>query len=634
MRSTSYSRAALPVVLSAVAAVVCLFVVRTGVQAQQQPPTFRGGVQSIEVDVRVTDRDGRPVRGLTADDFTLLDDGASQTITSATFVDLAVTSPVTRIPPGTPEPDIATNRGAGRMWVMLLGRNSLRSRLVVRRFIEEALGPNDEATVIHVGGNMSAAQGFTRSRRLLLASLDRIEEGERAVPGPIEDREKFEILEEICIRLGQVAGRRKSIVFFDPPSYFTPRVLDDVPVLFAQRDALRAATRNNVAIHVVSTSGLPGGVDGSSQGPPPKTDILVHQGGLRLLAEETGGETVINTNNFSEGYQRVVRDTNEYYLVAYTPTVEHRDGEFHRLAVRVNRPGVTVRARPGYYAPEAAAPGDTAPASPDAAPGGLSAEALEALRLPLSVAGIPLDVFVAPFRGTVAKTGAVLVGAHIAGADLALAPGEILEVGYRATDVEGKATPGAFTRFELVLKESRPAVESSGLRFVEWMSLPVGRHQVRFVASQPAGRTGMVVADVEVADFANDPVSLSGILLASDATAAHHTLKGDAALHKVLAADPTAVRRFSRRDTLTAYVEAYTNAGTSFRSLTGSVTRVGTTRNQPAEIQTVASERGRWAVTTRLRLNTLQPGDYVLAYEAVGGSRTAKRGVLFTVAND
>lgn len=378
-------------------------------------------------------------------------------------------------------------------------------------------------------------------------------------------------------------------------------------------------------------------VDATLPGPTGLRSTVVRDAGLRLLAEATGGETVVNTNNFGDGYQRIVKDTNEYYLLAYTPTVEHRDGDFHRLTVRVNRPGMTVRARPGYYGtvPESPAPADAAPIGPEAAPTGLSAEALDALRLPLAVSGIPLDVFVAPFRGTAAKTGSVLVGAQIAGADLALASGEILEVGYRATDVEGNTTPGAFTRFELVLKpESRPTVQSSGLRFVEWMSLPVGRHQVRFVANQPAGKTGMVVADVEVPDFVEVPISVSGILLASEQTSAHHTLKGDAALKKVLGAEPTAVRRFSRRDTLTGYVEVYTNATTTLSQLTGTLTRVGTSRAQSVETRYVVAERGRAGVVTRVRLNTLQPGDYVLAYAAAAGKRTTSRNVLFTVTSD
>ena len=52
---------------------------------QDQPPTFRTGVQYVEVDVRVTDSDGHVVRNLKKEDFTLVDDGQSQTISEATF---------------------------------------------------------------------------------------------------------------------------------------------------------------------------------------------------------------------------------------------------------------------------------------------------------------------------------------------------------------------------------------------------------------------------------------------------------------------------------------------------------------------------------------------------------------------
>src|SRR6185436_9780204 len=49
-------------------------------QAGQQPPVFRSSVDVIQVDVSALDRDGRPVRGLTAADFTLLENGKPREI--------------------------------------------------------------------------------------------------------------------------------------------------------------------------------------------------------------------------------------------------------------------------------------------------------------------------------------------------------------------------------------------------------------------------------------------------------------------------------------------------------------------------------------------------------------------------
>jgi VWFA-related protein len=130
-------------------------------QDSRSQPIFRSGTQAIEVDVRVTDRDGNAVRDLTRDDFVLLDDGVAQAITTATFVDFSVESPVSRMVPDGIEPDVVTNAGSGRMWVILLGGYGLRARDVARRFVETSMGPNDQVAIVPVFGTISSAQGFT-----------------------------------------------------------------------------------------------------------------------------------------------------------------------------------------------------------------------------------------------------------------------------------------------------------------------------------------------------------------------------------------------------------------------------------------------------------------------------------------
>src|SRR5687768_5961165 len=54
-----------------------------------QQPTFRAATQLIEIDVRVTDRDGRFITGLSRDDFIVLEDGKPQKITQLSFVNLS-----------------------------------------------------------------------------------------------------------------------------------------------------------------------------------------------------------------------------------------------------------------------------------------------------------------------------------------------------------------------------------------------------------------------------------------------------------------------------------------------------------------------------------------------------------------
>ena len=58
-------------------AVLCL-----GAQTPQAPPQFKTGIEVRQLDVVVLDREGRPVRGLTAADFTVLEDGRPQKIST------------------------------------------------------------------------------------------------------------------------------------------------------------------------------------------------------------------------------------------------------------------------------------------------------------------------------------------------------------------------------------------------------------------------------------------------------------------------------------------------------------------------------------------------------------------------
>lgn len=75
--------------------------------------------------------------------------------------------------------------------------------------------------------------------------------------------------------------------------------------------------------------------------------ISGHQG-LQLLADTTGGVSVVNTDNFSEALNKVVARSS-YYLLAYKPN-EPFDGKFHKLEIKVNHPGAKVYTRIGYFA--------------------------------------------------------------------------------------------------------------------------------------------------------------------------------------------------------------------------------------------------------------------------------------------
>lgn len=77
-------------------------------------------------------------------------------------------------------------------------------------------------------------------------------------------------------------------------------------------------------------------------------DTLTGHQGLEALSDATGGVAIINTNNFREGLDRVIARSS-YYVLAYKPT-EPFDGKFHKLQIKVDRPGVKIYTRVGYVA--------------------------------------------------------------------------------------------------------------------------------------------------------------------------------------------------------------------------------------------------------------------------------------------
>jgi len=77
------------------------------------------------------------------------------------------------------------------------------------------------------------------------------------------------------------------------------------------------------------------------------TELLRNSDGAEVIAKETGGFVVRNTNDFS--LDKIFDDQNGYYLIGYRPSEETFDRRFHTIQARVKRGGYTVRTRAGFY---------------------------------------------------------------------------------------------------------------------------------------------------------------------------------------------------------------------------------------------------------------------------------------------
>jgi VWFA-related protein len=146
---------------------------------------------------------------------------------------------------------------------------------------------------------------------------------------------------------------------------------------FRLQQLTQTANRGNVTFYPVYARGLvaldaPIGPDKPPASPlQDASNLKNRQEGLRLLAADTDGTSVINTNNIDAALRRIVDDLSSYYLMGYYTTNAKLDGRFRSITVRVKRPGVSVRARKGYrsYTVEELSRGGVNPVALDATGG-------------------------------------------------------------------------------------------------------------------------------------------------------------------------------------------------------------------------------------------------------------------------
>ena len=130
-------------------------------------------MRAIQVDAVVTDERGNPVRGLTADDFEIVETGKPQPITTFEAVDI----PIERQPPDLADSDVVTNEGDGRIYLIVIdsisAENGMYAKRILRRFFDDHFGPSDVAAVMLLDrGHANSGQDFTSNRRLLIKGID------------------------------------------------------------------------------------------------------------------------------------------------------------------------------------------------------------------------------------------------------------------------------------------------------------------------------------------------------------------------------------------------------------------------------------------------------------------------------
>ena len=651
--------------------------------------TFRVEVNYVEVDARVLNAQGSFVRDVKREDFQIFEDGAPQAVATFALVDIPVERP--EIPLFAREPiesDVATNARDfdGRLYLFVLDdlhTSLIRTPLVkaaARRFIETKLGANDKAAVMTTSGMSDASQEFTDSRRLLLRAVDRFM-GRKlgsstlgrlqtyGLSGTATDPEAAErgynadsalrTLKNVADLLAGVRGRRKALIYlsegidYDITDMFNNR--DASRLIQDARDAVAAATRGNVSIYAIDPRGLATLGDDAIQvsglpndprlglGPASlERELRLAHDNLQMLAAETGGFAVVNTNDFANAFDRIVAENSSYYLLGYYSTSGRRDGRRRKIDVRVRQTGLQVRARNSYVEARGRPPATAASARAAGVPPALD----ETVTSPVPLSGLTLSATAAAFKGA-APNATVSIVIEARGSDLQLKAlnGKYsgkLELSAVAVDRQGNVKQTGRSTVDLDLRpETFARVNELGIRFLSRLDLQPGRYQLRLGAlSTESGARGSVFYDLEVPDFYKGAMTMSGVLISSASAARVPTAQPDAQIADALPAPPTTQREFPTGDELAVFAEVYDNQlspphmvdiATNVLTDEGRVVFTNTETRSSTELQ---GKAGGYGYATRIPLENFAPGLYVLKVESrtrTGRSEPVTRQVQFRI---
>jgi VWFA-related protein len=538
-------------------------------------PTFPTLAEAITVDVVVLDRDGRPVRGLTKVDFTVLEDGQPQEI---------VSFEAREIQDGRAQPTdivehVVSNERTrtGRVLAVVLDDLGISPlgmtdvKKAVGRWLTDQASAHDEVTLITTSGDAWWNDRIDRGRSDLLAVLERVRGNKQMAGSPSEQmseweahqidlewdgREAIRVVDRwlasgacletfgletsrrLCLqRVGSLARQMRSSIAIHARAVFDiiERVSTGVAggrgrksiVLFSEgflRDpedpreaaAIDASRRANAAIYFLDSRGLIGltsAFQAAASGPPPEAkdvgarifeETTLETGGSENLAQETGGFAITNNNDLSAGLARVANESAAYYLLGYQPS-RPRSEKWRRLEVRVNRPGVTVRARQGYFpslpsSPPPAKVGKTDKRKQQTA--ATEARIDPALMASGELGGIPLRLATYVFDSNTLALARVMVVVEVGSAPFTFvradAGGKVtLDLMLLGASRDRGEVFSIRERIEATLRarESR----SQWWTFTREMRLPAGVSQLRALVRDVAtGRTGMVAQRFEV----------------------------------------------------------------------------------------------------------------------------------------
>ena len=479
--------------------------------AAGQESVIRTETRLVEVSVTAVDRNNKPVSDLTIHEFSITDEGKPQAI--ANFSAFGPRG-------GAQAAGAFTNRTlSGSVTVILMdgmnvpfaSQGYARDQLI--RWLR-APGGTDRIAILALDSKLELLHDFTSDHEALIAALERYSPksdprlqplppppannpaaGSASDPfaimvrqwsdynNPVRLRSTVAAMEQIAATLSRFRDRKNLIwLSGDIPIYVPGAAMSDAFRAFEQesRKAIQVLSNAGVAVYPVNPRGL------ASLGSASDTR-------MEALARDTGGKAFFSSNNLTKVFGDVTDESRSGYTLTYYPTSVATDDRFHTIHVTIQRPGVKLTYRSGYFAASAAA------SSSDEIPLE-KAPLLKVVASGMEYTGIGLDAKLQQ------ESGEVRVTVTIDGNDLAMTQKNGEWVGaadflIAAGNTGSNSFQGDPDRLNLKLKpEVWAKVQKEGLIMTKSIPAPEGVDQLRIVVRDATtGMAGSLVIPLRTA---------------------------------------------------------------------------------------------------------------------------------------
>src|SRR5579863_4398321 len=524
--------------------------------------TLKANAELVLTNVVARDaKTGEPVKGLKQSDFKIYENGKEQQIDSFDFESVDMATPLTEAtvsglaagPSGSGAKAAAVARPEElrnhRLIVMFFDLTSMqpedleRSVDAAQTFLRTKMQPADLVALVSLGDTLNVDQDFTPDKNALInevgayngtegqgfaqgatANSNQVEDTTAYTPDESEyndlntDRELF-ALRSISQSLAKI-NEKKSLLYF---SGGISR--DGIENEASLRSAINAAVRADLAIYSVDTRGLQAVTPLGDASTGSLRGAGAYNGGalqnsmnqnfatqevMGTLSHDTGGKAFFDSNDFAPAFAQVQNDNSAYYAIGFHSTNPARDGKYRKLTVKIDKPGIKLEYRPGYYAPA------------DFRHSGKEDREQElqdqlASDLPATDIAVYMDAmyFRLDQNRFYMPVSLVVPGSQIPfvkGGDKDKATLDIIGA---VIDESQRPVGRIRDTVKLNLDPSLQARQKN-IQYTTSFNLPPGKYQLKFVVREnQTGRMGSFIADVTLPDLKKSPLKMSSIVLAS-----------------------------------------------------------------------------------------------------------------------